>query len=288
MGTVPYTPANLDSGPSTEIGLDTENASPPTAAYVGKDDSLWVMTATQNPFTVVTVNARLLMPNGDIKLNQWRVAAPTSKAGSYTQINLPECFLLSIAAVSNFSPGGVGSCYVGVVLSRLAPAVFNAAQVLCQGYTNFNQPVTWPSGVNTTSVDCVGVPRVVGGTTPAAGANISETVPSNTKWRLVSFRFTLTTNAVVKNRVVELLFDDGLNVFGASGVTFNQTASNVFTYNFAAGFAGVVNNGTPCYVQLPTPMQLFPLFRIRTNTTNLDAGDQFSLPIYLVEEWLIP
>lgn len=281
-------PDNLLSSPASEIGLNVQNSNPPTAAYVGKDDSLWVGSANPNPSSVITVNGRVLMPDGSIKLNQWTLRFAASRSMTYQQLNLPEGFLLSIAAVSNQTPGGVGSCYIEVVLSRLPPAVFNAAQVLCQGYSNFNQPVTWPGGVNTTSVDCVGVSRTVAGTAPAAGVNISETVPLNTKWRLVTFRFTLSTSAVVKNRVVELVFDDGGGVFGASGVTFNQLASTTFTYNFAAGFAGVTNNGTPCYIQLPTPMALMPLFRIRTNTTNLDAGDQFSLPIYLVEEWLMP
>lgn len=281
------TDANARIG-GAEIGLNVQSASPPTQAYVGKDDSLWVAGCTQNIGLVVTVNARLLMPNGDIKLNQWTLRFAQSRAAVYQQIQLPECFLLSVAAVCNFQAGGSGSVYILVVLSRLAPGLFNSAQMLCQGYSNSNQPVSWPGGVNTTSVDCVGTSLQKTGTIPAAGAEITETVPANTKWQLLSIRFQFNTSATVGQRVVNLTFDDGLNTWAVSGTINPQNEGHGWLYNFAAGFAGALGTTSPQFLQLPSPVILLPGWRIKTATVGIQANDQYLLPLYCVQEWLLP
>lgn len=274
---------------AAEIGLDVQHASPPTSAYVGKDDSLWIM-CSNNAASTVTVNARFLMPNGDIKLNQWALNFTLSRAAQFKQIQLPECFLLSVALVNNTINSATNiSCYVAAIVSRLVPTAFNAAQTLCQGYSSGTMAISWPTGVNTTNVDCVGISRIIQGTTPAAGAEISETVPASAKWRVASIRFSLTTSAAVANRVVNVAFDDGSGfIFAATGVTFNQTASLTFVYNFAQGYAGVTGAGTPAAVQLPSPMFLPQFFRFRTQTVGIQAADQYTPPIYMIEEWLQP
>lgn len=279
---------DVDALPSAaEIGLDVTHASPPTDAYVGKDDQLWIGTATQTASVVVTINARLLMPGGEIKLNQWTVAAPAVRSMAYKSFNLPESFILSIAATTNLTPGG-GSCFVELLISRLAPSLFNSAQVLAQGYVNFNQPVCWPGGVQSTSVDCAGLIRTVGGTTPAAGANISDTVPANAKWQLMSMQFQLVTSAAVANRLMVVVLDDGLNAFASMAETAAQAASLTWIYTLAPSILS--NAGANGFAQatIPNPTILYPGFRIRSNFLLLQAADQISQIIYQVQEWLLP
>lgn len=277
------------AGQSTEIGLNVQNASPPTQTYVGKDDSLWVGAAVNTVGLVVTLNARYLMPNGTIQLNQYTLRFALSRAMTYQQITLPEAFLLSVAATCNLQPGGGASAFVEVLLSRFSPSLFNASQVLCQGYINFNQPVSWPGGVNSTSVDCAGLPRSIGGTTPAAGADISDSVPANAKWGVVSAFFKLVTSAAVANRTLVFVIDDGVNI--VQTVVINIVIPAVTTWNISIGqtlqnitlpASGVAN---AC---MPLGVNLFPLWRLRTLTTGLQAGDQYSNITYGVQEWLLP
>lgn len=273
---------------STEIGLDVQHASPPTAAYVGKDDSLWIMCSNNAPSTV-TVNARFLMPSGEIKLNQWTIAFTLSRSAQFKQIQLTECFLLSVAVVSNTASSATNiSCYVAAIVSRLVPTAFNAAQSLCQGYSSGTMPISWPTGVNTTNVDCAGVPHVLVGGAPIAGAEISETVPANAKWKITSIQATFTTSATAGNRFPAVTLDDGTFTFGTYPACAGIAAASQFRYTWLVG-ALLGPGGENAQVgSIPAETFLMPGFRIRTLTTGLAAGDQWSAPTYLVQEWLLP
>jgi hypothetical protein len=287
MGSIPTPGANARIG-SAEIGLNTQSSAPPTQAYVGKDDSIWVGAATQNNGLVVTLNARYLMPDGNIQLTQQTFRYAQSRALAYQQMNLPECFLLSVAATCNFPASGIGSVYIEVVLSRFAPTLFSSAQILCQGYSTSNQPVSWPGGANSTSVDCAGAIFTGASSVPAAGANFNLTVPANAKWNVLGLQFTFTTSAAVANRVMTVTFDDGLNTFTSLVQSTVQPASNVWVYSYAPGLQNqtVVNN--TLMNAMPMPTKLLGGYRIRSNVLALQAGDQFTAAIVSVEEWLLP
>lgn len=273
---------------STEIGLNVQSSTPPTQTYVGKDDSIWVGAATQNNGLVVTLNARYLMPDGTIQITQQPFRYAQSRQMVYQQMNLPECFLLSVAAVCNVQGGSTSSVYIEVVLSRFAPSLFNSAQTLCQGYSTSNQPVSWPGGVNSTSVDVAGAIIPAGTSAPAAGNNFSITVPSNAKWRPIALNFTLTTSAAVANRMMIITLDDGVNVFATGGNNNFITAASVFTVCVQTASAMNSSGVNVTAVNLFAGTFLLPGFRIRSLITNLQAGDQISAVSMLVEEWLLP
>lgn len=274
-------------GPSAEIGLNVENASPPINAYVGKDDSLQIMVSCSQGPPLVIVVARTLMPDGTVKPNIWRFTPNLQRTGQYTQIPLPECFILSLS-VQILLTGSGRSVFIAAMLFRGGDLSSNAAQVLCEGYVSPNTPLSWPVGFNTDNQNCVGNIRSITGTTPAAGANISETVPVGAKWRPIGLQFTLTCAVAVASRFMVITLDDGTNVFASLVNSTALTASQVGTFfvlannssqavaNFffnCGGFQGfLLNNG----------------YRIRTAVIGLQAGDQLSAPQYLVEEWLIP
>lgn len=284
------TPFITDVGATSygrQIGLDTQDSSPPVEAYVTVDDSLWIMVSCAIPSIIVTVIARILLPDGSIVANNWTATNPNGRVASYTQIRLPEGFILSISATANLAQTA-GNAFVGMYISRSMPGSFQAAQMLAQGYTYNNQPISWPGGISKNSTDDAGNIRSIVGTTPAAGANISETVPGSARWRVISFMFTLTTAIAVATRDVVLTFDDGSVIFSTAISVNTQAASLAITYT-ALGYS---SNGLAASLVIEIPMLsgfiLSPAFRIRTAVQNLQAGDQLSAPNYLVEEWLLP
>lgn len=278
------TDANAVS-PGREVRLDVQHAAPPTAAYVGVDDTLWLNGVTSANSRILTVSYRLLMPNGDIKPNQQQVTISGARGPNWVSFSLPECFILGITVTSN-GIAAFPDTYVDVLISRGNPVIGVISQVLCQGYCTSQAGVSWPNGVNTTCFDAPGNIRSITGTMPAAGAEISESVPINARWRLRSIIFLLNTSATVATRFVSVVLDDSVNMVARSYSNFAHAASVNQQYSYSLGFSGsLVTVGVVAAVQLPdVPLNQF--WRIRTFTSSLQPGDQYTAPQYVVEEWL--
>jgi hypothetical protein len=131
--------------------------------------------------------------------------------------------------------------------------------------------------------------RSITGTDPAAGAEVSETVPVGAKWRLISFSVTLVTAVAAANRSPALIIDDGTNILYYSTLHAVQTASLTRIYQYAQGSYwvsaadanGVYQDGLP-------GLYLMPGWRIRTLTTNIQAADNWGAPQYSIEEYVEP
>lgn len=129
--------------------------------------------------------------------------------------------------------------------------------------------------------------RSITGTDPAANAEITETVPDRRRWRFLSFRASLLTDANVASRRVFLVFNDGstdLIYFPASA---NQAASLFLTHNFSPTTYSpglVIADYISCAPSLILPAG----FVIKTVTANIQAADNWGAPQLLVEEWIDP
>lgn len=124
-------------------------------------------------------------------------------------------------------------------------------------------------------------------TDPAADNEILETVPARRRWRLISIRFKLITDANVANRIVTLTIDDGTNNLLTIPSDTAQTASLTRYYHYH--LQPVPQFLIDAIFSLPLPdLFLAAGFRIQTLTTGLQAGDDFSVIQLLVEEWIDP
>lgn len=128
--------------------------------------------------------------------------------------------------------------------------------------------------------------EVIAGTDPAAGIEISQTVPTGFAWRLLAVTATLVTSAVAANREASLVLDDGTNIFARIPTSQNHAASLTRRVGWFHGAtpAAVVTD-TTLQAGLPNDVILGAGFRVRIITTNLDAGDNWSAPILLVERF---
>jgi hypothetical protein len=126
---------------------------------------------------------------------------------------------------------------------------------------------------------------VIVGTDPAAGGEILETVPAGAQWRLIAMRATLVTDVTVINRVVRLASDDGASSFVQIDVAYAQPQSTGIVYTFADFSLRGIGAVDTVVCGFPGRAILGAGFRFRTATFNLQAGDNWSAPVYMVEEW---
>ena len=136
------------------------------------------------------------------------------------------------------------------------------------------------------SIDGRGVIRSIIGTNPAAGAEVSETVPTNARWRLRSLAASFVTSATAASRYPSLIFDDGATNFYVSDPPELQLASTTSTWQAFPGSARLVAVSGVRQWNAGVPICLQGGFRLRTATTNLQAGDNWGPPQLLVEEWI--
>ena len=267
------------------IGLDTENASPPTNAYIGVNDQLQVYVASSLNPAYVRVYARILLPDGKIVPNDWTITSLYGRGGNVFPQQLAEGFLLSLT-VYDSNATDAGQTYVRVSLQRSGTVNYTVAQVLLAGYVYTNNLLSWPSSPLWPKLFGRGHMRAVVGTVPAPGQEISEQVPGNTQWRLVSFIFALNTSATVATRGIVLMFDDGTNIYSALSVQINQPGTQIVSYTLGSGYGFSSVDATRIALPLLTDHYINSGFRIRTVSSNLQAADQYFNVAYLVEEWL--
>jgi len=128
-------------------------------------------------------------------------------------------------------------------------------------------------------------PRIVIGDDPAAGVEISVTVPGGRFWEILAVTLTLVTDATAANRRPTLLIDDGTTVALRSLSRADQTASITGRLCWA-DFGNTVGTtgGTEQQVSLPAGLVVAPGWRIRSSTDLLQAGDNYAAPLLWVRE----
>lgn len=117
------------------------------------------------------------------------------------------------------------------------------------------------------------------GANPAAGVEWSQTVPTGESWQINAIRYTLTTSAVVANRLTSITFDNGSTVFARIPSTQTEPASTVNTYTASVDIASSGLLGTEVLISLPRII-LPSGYRISSLTTAIDVGDDYSAPVF--------
>lgn len=130
-----------------------------------------------------------------------------------------------------------------------------------------------------------GLLKVVTGTDPAAGAEISETVPAGKAWLLLAFHVTFATDATAANRIVNLAFDDGSTTFYRQATTAAVTASLTPVITWARAGSAISASGISSQNSLLVDAVIPAGYRMKTVTANLQAGDNYSAPVLYVIEY---
>ncbi len=261
---------------------------PPAPLYIGPNETLVVNTWSSTAPAALAIVARVLTPEGQIHTSRWSHTPSTSRTQATTYHRLPEGCLLSLVVDANGAAYRRGHCWcqVGIQIGEGATGVPHAQ--LISDYVTGTARLAWPGGQLRSSVEGPGLISTVTGTNPVAGAEFTMTVPTGARWRLVSVYGYLTTNATVANRTVHLIVDNGSTSVCYVAAQTAQTASQDIEYTFGATLPSVATTAAASVNPLPEQLHLVAAYRIRTFTTNLQAGDDWGAPRVLVEEWIEP
>ncbi len=282
------TPDGLDiQTRGREITFTARDLAPPSNVYIDRGDSLRIIVQSARGLGVVQVFLRILLPSGEVVPAAYDVTTPSDRLADVYDFALPEGFLLSAHAVSSPIDVSGRSTYVILGLVRGGTILGQRALQLCAGYVYSQYGVTWPGGIQESTLSGRGLIRSITGTDPAAGVEISETVPTGAVWRVMSLYTALVTDATVVDREPHLILDDGATVYYRAGFATAQAASQSRTYCWSdtgVSFVGVLGNRVGV---LPSSIYMLPGHRVRTVTTGITAADNWDSPYLLVEEWLV-
>lgn len=132
--------------------------------------------------------------------------------------------------------------------------------------------------------------RVVGAD-PAAGVEVSYTVPAGSTLRLLVVTVSL-VQGLTQTPQPTLVVDDGTNIIyqapGSSDAT-GQAASTTARYTWAVGLPLTARVGTTpnifAYAPLPDRLIVPATWRIRTVTAGIGANTDYGVPSLLVEDY---
>jgi hypothetical protein len=268
------------------ITFGMKGVPPPAPYYVTKDDVLWIGLYNSNPLVTVRINYRLLRPDGDLIPGAIDLTPASDRSRVTWNHQLTDGFLLNVAVVL---PGGNpkrGQLWVAVGLRRSAVSAADEWAVLLADYLVPGYFPSWPVGRIVHPAEGPGMIRSITGTDPAAGVEISETVPTNARWRVLGVRYALVTDANVATRTSHLIFDDGAAEVAKMTPEGNQVASVTVQYTYAHGARSGSIPSTGYLSMLPVTSLLSEGWRIRTSTTNMQVGDNYGAPQLWVEEWI--
>ncbi|HLJ76893.1 MAG TPA: hypothetical protein VKT75_05745 [Acidobacteriaceae bacterium] len=268
------------------LKLQPHGSTPPVNAYVTQSDLLVLKVYSSASSATVTLTWKMLLPDGRIVLNQQNAICTTARSLNTFTYPMSEGYLLEVAVAGGTS-GQADRTFCQVSLAPGSSTNFLAVQVLCQGYSTFQNVLTWPNGAINSNTTGMGAVIDVTGTTPGAGAEINETIPTNAQWRLKLISFTLVTAVAVANRTVSLVIDDGANILYQVPALAVQAASLTVRYSAGDNSQNLTTTNGIATLALPNDFRMAQNWRIRTLTTNLQAADQYSAPQYEVEEYLV-
>jgi len=258
----------------------------PSAVFMTGEDALRVTCIAAIGGLSVTISGRFLTRNGRIVPFANTYAVPSTRTATSVIIPLGEGWLLNCVVVANAATPIIGQAWAQVHVVRGVTSVAVLLAELASGYITSTQTVAYPPGGQRDTLTGQAYVRSITGTDPGAGAEISESVPTGARWRLIAIRALLVTDATVANRAPILLIDDGATTFFASDPPEVQVASGSWSWVYGAGLGRQTGvNGVRTWA-FPNNMILRGACRIRTQTTNLQAGDNWGAPQLYVEEWI--
>lgn len=258
----------------------------PHALYVTGEDQLRLTVLNALAGVTVTVRGRFEDLEGRVTPFSTALVPASDRTASSVTVRLGTGWLLSANAIVTVGAPLTGQTFALLSLIRGEGTAAIELATLATAYITTAQRAGYPGSPIVSSLDGGGAIRSIAGATPAAGAEISETVPTGARWEVLAFKTDFLASGVAGNRIPHLLFDDGANVYASLGLNNTITAGQLRTMTWAQGLPTVfVATSDRAMSSLPTNNRLAAGHRIRT-ASSLDAADTYLAVRYVVREWL--
>ena len=271
--------------------FNVTNVNPPTEVYVTTDDVVVVAGWNSAPSQTLIVTVRFLIASGPTILGQYTYTLPSDRSFWTHSIPMTNGYMLAVT-VDLIPTGGIlaqrGQCYCQCNIQRQGAAPQIESFVLFSDYVSADLSPSWPSYTSISSVSGIGAIRTISGTTPAAGAGLNATVPTNARWRWHHIYFFYQASATVATRQVWLYFTDQAgNIFYYYVSPTTQAAGQGYNYSFSIGLGFQVQAASSVMTSLPI-IDSDGGWLMHAGANAMQAGDQISSPTYAVEEWIDP
>lgn len=266
------------------VSFDATEIQPPAPTYVNIDDTFGIVLVTRTAPVTIQVHARFLRPadKAVIPITKSIVFSGAAYARQEQRFNTGEGFLLSLA-LSQQTTTFPRHVFVRCWLQRGGGAISASnlpAQLLMADYISQYIPASFPSGIFMHPTDGVGH-LFNSASGPGVGLDFQINMNALTRNKLRSLQATLVTSATVANR--SILFNVGQL---AIPVVALQTASTTVIYRLIPEAQQYTGADGSKVLGLPTECGMDGTMNINSQTTGLQAGDQWTLGNYLNEEWL--
>lgn len=232
----------------------------------------------------VRVSYRMIRTNGGVDNVDVYVPITTDRVVNVNVLEVGKGWLQSVSVIYPTSSSKRGDCWNSAALIDRESA--RQFLTLCYGYCTAQESINYPPGDKQNFVSGNGNMRSITGTNPAAGANISETVPTNAVWKLKALATSFTTSGVAGTRRVYISITDGTTELYNSISPQTQAPGATIDYFFgpwpSAPTVSSASNRIPTIPDILLPGG----YTIDVIVSGGDAGDDFAAPQLLVEEWL--
>lgn len=266
--------------------FDVDASAVPARVYVTLNDRLYIRSRNSLAGVTLRIAGRLLTADGEVVPFNHEHTPATDRSASLSSFQLAEGFLLSAVVFPSAGAPIRGQTFVELGFLRGLDANAAVVDILARDYVAEAEPLAFPGAPVRGSLDGPGAILTVTGSDPAAGADISETVPTDARWRFMSISSRLVTDANVASRRNVWIFDDGTNAYFETPETSSQAASTTERHTLAAvGHSrGVLI--TRHVEPGPPEMYLAAGDRIRTDVASIQVGDNWEAPQIHIEEWI--
>lgn len=259
----------------------------PFQFYLNGSENLRVSGWNSLANATIVVRVRFVNDLGELNWQDYKLTPTTDRLLTTLDFPLGAGVVSNVVAFVQGAAPVIGQTFVQVAIvvgSGPAALLFG---VLVQGYVTSQQALSFPGSPVQSSLDGGGYLRYVSGTTPPLGGEVSETVPTGARWELVSFIALFATSATVINRRPALRFLSSASTFLRLPTVADVAALGSIVLQWAQGIPLAASlDGVVYTTAIPSSMPLKAGDSFGTTTTNLQPGDDYVIPRYIVREWL--
>ncbi len=261
--------------------------SSPFQFFVDGSDQLRIEGWNTASGAILEVTYRFAKFDGEVVVERRDLALTADRVSAELDVPLGKGYLVNMSVFVIGASPLIGQTFTCIKLIRGMGAAAIVVGLLLQGYVTAEQGLGWPGSPIVDSISGGGYIRAFQGTDPPAGSVIVETVPTGARWRILMVRADFTTDATAGNRRVYLLLDNLLAGVAASAQYIQQGPSLTKQYYWNSGMPQESTVTDSAYVAgLPGSTVLLAGWKLDINADGRTAGDNFSAPYMVIEEWL--
>jgi hypothetical protein len=280
-----------DETPAAAIPVTPDAAAvlrPRQEWYLTGEDNLRVTSASAMSGLTLSITGRVYDPSRGVVVPFERTHTPNGdRTLKRSVIALGAGFVLDVTVRVTVGNPLMGQTYVILELVRGLDGPLTLVGTFASGYVTASQGVGWPGSPIISSTDGEPAVRYVQGTDPAAGLEITETVPTGARWEVMTFSAILTNGAIVANRIPALVFSKAPHVVAKSvvGASIAENLSRLVSWG--PGIQQQTAFDSPGRITvIPAKILLLAGMSLSTSTINFGVGDQYTDVAYVVREWL--